>query len=121
MAIMNTESTATLPGAGACDAAIHPDGRVDAKALARLLDLPMTTLAPALGLTRRALDMNPTAAKAQPNARRLLTAMNELARNLTEKRYAIFWLKTPYAAFGGHTAADWLKEGDLIGVCAHIN
>ena len=106
---------------GAFDEAITADGRVDTKRLARVLDLPLATIAPALGLTQRALNLNPTSAKVQANAARLLTAMNGLARSLSEKRYAIFWLKTPYDVFGGHSAADWLKDGDLNGVCTHIN
>lgn len=117
---MDRQSSDPLPE-GAFDGALTPDGRVDTKMLARLFDLPITTIAPALGLTRRALDINPTAPKGQPNARRLLAAMNELAVNFTDKRYALFWLKTPYSAFGGETAADWLERGDLNGVCALIN
>jgi hypothetical protein len=31
--------------------------------------------------------------------------MNELALSFTNKRYAIFWLKTSCEAFGGHTPA----------------
>jgi uncharacterized protein (DUF2384 family) len=85
-----------------------------------LLDLPLATLAPAFGLTRRALDVNPTAPKAQVRARRFLMMMNELAVNLTQKRYALFWLKTPCTEFGRRTPADWLKDGDLDGVCAAI-
>jgi hypothetical protein len=114
-------SSDALSKPGAFDRAMTDDGRVDAKALAQLLDLPMSTVAPALGLTHRALEINPTAPKAQPAARRLLTAMNELALNLTEGRYAVSWLKTPYSAFGGQTAADWLTAGDLDGVCTHID
>lgn len=121
MEVIGKPNIDTLPERGAFDFAITADGRVDTKVLARLLDLPMTTIAPALGLTRRALDINPTAPKAQPNARRLLIAMNELACNLTDKRYALFWLKTPYTPFGGKTAADWLKEGDLDSVCDEIH
>ena len=106
---------------GAFDEAITGDGRVDVKKLARLLDLPLATIAPAIGVTQRALNVNPTSVKAQRNAARLLTAMNELARSLLEKRYAIFWLKTPSDVFGGRSPADWLKDGDLNGVCTHIN
>ena len=105
---------------GAFDEAISGDGRIDAKSLARVLELPLATIAPALGLTPRVLNLKPMSAKAQSNAARLLNAMNELARSLPEKRYAIFWLKTPYDVFGGLSAADWLKSGDLNGVCTHI-
>lgn len=111
--------SAPQPG-GAFDDAITEEGRVDVKVLARLLDLPLATLAPALGLTRRALDVNPTAPKAQVRARRFLMTMNELAVNLTQKRYALFWLKTPRTEFGRRSPADWLKDGDLDGVCAAI-
>ena len=110
-----------IPETGAFDDAITADGRVDVKRLALVLDLPLATIAPALGLTQRALKLNPTSPAVQANAARLLTAMNELARSLREKRYAIFWLKTPYDAFGGQSAADWLMDGDLSGVCTHIN
>lgn len=122
MAVME-KRTAPAPTLvrGAFDPAITDDGRVNAKVLAQLLDLPLAAVAPALGTSRRALEVNPTAPKAQANARRLLTAMNELATNLTDKRYALFWLKTPYEAFAGKTAADWLKDGDLDGVCTAIN
>ena len=106
---------------GAFGDAITSDGRIDAKSLAGLLDLPLATIAPALGLTPRALGLNPASPRVQSNAARLLTAMNELALSLTERRYAIFWLKTPCDAFGGDTPADWLKAGDLSGVCTHIN
>jgi hypothetical protein len=121
MATMVKQSATAHSTTGAFDDAITADGRVNAKSLARVLDLPLATIAPALGLTQRALNLDPTSPKVQPNAVRLLTAMNELARSLTEKRYAIFWLKTPCDAFGGHTAADWLKDGDLSGVCTYIN
>jgi hypothetical protein len=120
VAVMPKRSVPTL-ARGAFEPAITAEGRVDIKVLAKLLDLPLATLAPALGLSRRALDIDPTAAKAQTNARRFLTAMNELAANLTDKRFALFWLKTPYKTFGGRTAADWLKDGDLDGVCAAID
>jgi hypothetical protein len=106
---------------GAFDQAITAEGRVDVKVLAGLLDLPLATLAPAFGVSRRALDSNPITPKAQTNARRFVVAMNELATNLTDKRFALFWLKTPYATFAGKTAADWLKDGDLDGVCAAID
>ena len=110
-----------LPETGAFDDAITADGCIDVKRLALVLGLSLATIAPALGLTQRALKLNPTSPEVQANAARLLAAMNELARSLREKRYAIFWLKTPYDAFGGHSAADWLMDGDLSGVCTHIN
>jgi len=118
---MEKPNAASVFERGAFDEAITRDGRVDVKTLARLLDLPLATIAPALGLTQRALNLNPTSAKAQRNAARLLTSMNELARSLLDKRYAIFWLKTPTDVFGGRSAADWLKDGDLNGVCTHIS
>ena len=105
---------------GAFDGAVGTNGRIDVKVLARELDLPMATIAPALGLSVRALNANPTSFKAQAKAAKLLAAMNELAVNLLAKRYAILWLKTPQTAFGNRTAADWLHEGDLDTVCAEI-
>jgi len=110
----------TERGSGAFDDALDARGRIDVKALARGLDVPIAVIAPALGVTPRALNANPTSFKAQSKAAKLLAVMNELALNLTEKRYAIFWLKTPYPAFGGNTAADWLRAGDLDGVCREI-
>jgi hypothetical protein len=106
---------------GAFDDAIGADGRIDLKTLARALDLPLATIARALGLSQRTGKVNSTSPKVQANAAELLTAMNELALSLTDKRFAIFWLKTPYKALGGRTPADWLKDGDLDGVCSYIN
>ena len=105
---------------GAFDEAVAPGGCINVKALAYALDLPLSTMAPALGLTTRAIALDPTALKAQPRAAQLLMAMNELALHLTERRYAVSWLKTPNRTFGNQSAADWLKEGDLDGVCGHI-
>lgn len=79
------------------------------------------TLAPALGLTVRALNANPTSFKAQAKAAKLLAAVNELALNLIEKHYAILWLKTPQAGLGNRSAADWLREGDVDGVSGEIH
>jgi hypothetical protein len=38
----------------------------------------------------------------------------------TDRRYAIMWLKSPYKPFAGKKPADWLKDGDLDGVCGEI-
>jgi hypothetical protein len=97
-------STTSRAAPGAFDDAITANGRIDPKRLARVLDLPLATIARALGLSQRSAKLSATSPKVQSNAAELL-AMNELALSFTNKRYAIFWLKTSCEAFGGHTPA----------------
>lgn len=118
-AVMDDRTTASL-SSRAFDEAVTRDASIDTKVLARLLGLPLSTLAPAFGVSTRTLEINQVAPKAQDRARQLVAALNKLALNLSDRRYAIMWLKSPYKPFAGKMPADWLEDGDLDGVCDEI-
>jgi hypothetical protein len=68
----------------AFDEAVTRDASIDTKVLARILGLPLSTLAPAFGVSTRTLEINPVAPKAQDRARKLVAALNELTLNFTD-------------------------------------
>ena len=93
--------------------AISENGRVNVRELASEIDVPVDALAGALGKTARWLNMEPEAASVQAAAGRIVQMVNELAEFLGDKRYAIFWLKTPQPEFGEQTPIDYLRAGHL--------
>lgn len=93
--------------------AIQANGRVNVRDLAREIDVPIDALAGALGKTTRWLNEEPEAASIQPAASRIVLMVNELAEHLGDKRYALFWLKTPQPEFGDQTPTDYLRAGHL--------
>ncbi len=93
--------------------AISQNGRVNVRDLAQEIDVPLEVLAAALGKSTRWLNADPEAASIQPNAVRIVGMVNDLAEHLGEKRYALFWLKTPQPEFGNATPIDYLREGRL--------
>jgi hypothetical protein len=96
-------------------------GRVNVRTLAQALDLPMTTIAPALGLSPRWLNENPTGTKVQPKAVMLLEIANELAAALGGKKYVVLYLKSAQPDFNGETPADQLKDGRLAFLRGYVN
>jgi hypothetical protein len=109
------------PIRGAFDADVITDqGRIDVKLLATSLDLPMSTIAPALGLKPRTVNDNPTGASLQPKAAVLLAMANDLAIELGEKRFVVLYLKSPRPEFKGKAAADLLREGKLTSAAVAV-
>ena len=103
------------------DEVTDPQGRINIKLLARILDLPMTTIAPALGLKPRVLNENPTGKSFQSKAIILLDMANELASLLGDKKYVVLYLKTAQPDFKDETPADQLKEGRLQFLRSYVN
>lgn len=93
--------------------AIGQQGRVDTVKLARELDIPLEALAGALKKTRRYLNMDPKAKSIQVEAIKIVRMMDELSERLGERRFALFWLKTPQPEFGGKTPIECMREGRL--------
>jgi hypothetical protein len=90
---------------------ITEEGRVDAKALARQIDVSVPTIAKVLGKSPRFLNGYPTAKSAQRRALTFVDRVNDLAVELGGLKFAIAWLKTPMREIGGRSALEAL-EGD---------
>lgn len=90
---------------------ITDEGRVDAKALARHIDVSVPTIAKVLGKSARFLHDYPTAKSAQRRALTFVDRVNDLAGEFGGLKFAIAWLKTPMRELGGCSALEVL-EGD---------
>jgi len=83
---------------------------------------PRVVIAPAIGLSRRWLDENPTAAKAQRKAAVLLHVINSIAAAFNdEKRYVVLYLNTEQPELHNDTPADLLKKGKLESLASYID
>jgi hypothetical protein len=91
---------------------ITDEGRVDAKALARQIDVSVPTIARVLGKSPRFLNDYPTAKSAQRRALTLVDRVNDLAGELGGLKFAIVWLKTPMRELGGRSALEALAGTD---------
>jgi hypothetical protein len=91
---------------------ITEEGRVDAKALARQLDVSVPTIANVLGKSPRLLNDYPTAKSAQRRALTFVDRVNDLAGELGGLKFAIVWLKTPMRDLGGRSALEALEGND---------
>jgi len=101
--------------------AIGQQGRVDVIKLASELDIPLDALAGAFKKSRRYLNMEPKAMSVQTDSAKIVRMVDELAKHLGERRFALFWLKTPQPEFRGKTPIDYLRDGhlDLVLGLAH--
>jgi Protein of unknown function (DUF2384) len=101
--------------------AIGQQGRVNVVKLASELDIPLDALAGAFKKSRRYLHMEPKAKSVQTDAVKIVRMVDELAEHLGERRFALFWLKTPQPEFRGKTPIDYLRDGhlDLVLGLAH--
>lgn len=90
---------------------ITDEGRVDAKALARQIDVTVPTIAKVLGKSPRFLHDYPTAKSAQRRALAFVDRVNDLAVELGGLKFAIAWLKTPMRELGRRAPLEVL-EGD---------
>lgn len=115
------ERTFKVPVGAFTDDVTDDRGRINVRSLARALDLPLSTIAPALAFKVRWLSENPTAQNAQPKAVLLLNAANELAGALGGKKYVVLYLKTAQPDFSGETPADQLKKGRLEFFCGYVD
>jgi hypothetical protein len=82
------------------------DGRVDAKKLAGAIDVTLTQLAQILEMKPKNLTESPTGRKLQEPAMKLVAMMNDVAEYVQDKRYALYWLRTPRRELGDRTALD---------------
>lgn len=89
------------------------DGRVDFHKLAGVLDLSTSELNLILEVNHSSIDADPTANGPQEVAVKLLTMMNALASFTQERRFALYWLRTPQKELAGATALAWMQEGHL--------
>jgi hypothetical protein len=121
MATAVLEQTLKAPLGAFTDDVTDDRGRVNVRLLAHALDLPMTTIAPALDLKPRWLNQNPTGQTFQGKAIMLLELVNELASVLGGKKYVALYLKTAQPDFAGATPADQLKKGRLQYLRTYVN
>ncbi len=91
---------------------ITEEGRVDAKALARQIDVSIPTIANVLGKSPRLLNDYPTAKSAQRRALTFVDRVNDLASELGGLKFGIAWLKTPMCDLGGRSALEALEGND---------
>lgn len=96
-------------------------GRINVRLLAHAIDLPITTLAPALKFSVRWLNENPTSVKVQPKASVLLATVNALAAALGGRKYVVLYMKSPQPDFKGETPADQLKAGRLDYLSGYVD
>jgi hypothetical protein len=90
---------------------ITEEGRVDAKSLARHIDVSIPAIAKVLGKSPRFLHDYPAAKSAQRRALAFVDRVNDLAVELGGLKFAIAWLKTPTRELGDHSPLEVL-EGD---------
>jgi DNA-binding protein HU-beta len=96
------------------------EGRIDAKALARRLDVTVPRIARILGKSPQFLREYPTAPSVQPRALRLVDRVNSLAGQMGGLKYAIAWLKTPSHELGEISVLDALEQRFDVGI-THID
>jgi hypothetical protein len=101
--------------------AFSPTGQIDPLRLSCELGIPLSVLANAFGTTRERLIEHPQGKLEQWKATELLGALNQLAEYTTEKRYALWWLRTPQPEIGGLTPLEIMNEGRLDLVIRHIS
>ncbi len=121
MTTVVSQQTLRTPLGAFTDGVTDDRGRINVRRLAHALDLPMTTIAPALGFKPRWLNENPTGQNVQPKAVMLLETANELAAALGGKKYVVLYLKTVQPDFKGETAADQLRKGRLNFLRGYVN
>jgi len=92
---------------------INDEGRVDARHLADAMDITITQLAAILGTKPKRLSESPTSRKIQEAATRIVEMMDDLADFLQERRFAVYWLRTPRVELGDQSPLDWLMKGKL--------
>ena len=97
------------------------DGRVDAKKLAGAIDVTLTQLAQILEVKPKNLTESPTGRKLQEPAMKLVAMMNDVAEYVQDKRYALYWLRTPRRELGDRTALDCLMQGKLDEIRDHVS
>lgn len=102
------------------DEVVTDSGRIDLKKLARSLDLTMPELAAVLGAKPRSLNAHPTAKRPQEAAIKLVQMVNDLSDTLQERRFALYWLRTPQTELGGDTPLDWLRQGKIEDVRNYV-
>lgn len=87
--------------------------RIDFEKFAQVLSISMLELARILGEPVDNLNASPTAEHTQKAATKLLKMMNTLAAFTQERRFALYWLRTPQKQLAGVTALAWMQEGRL--------
>ena len=95
-------------------------GRIDAKKLAGAIDVTLADLARILNVKPKCLTESPTSRKIQEPAAKLVTMMNDVADFVQEKKFALYWLRTPQRELGERTALDWLLRGKLDDIYDHV-
>ena len=95
-------------------------GRIDAKKLAGAIDVTLAELARILCVKPKSLTESPTSRKIQEPAIKLVAMMNDVADFVQEKKFALYWLRTPQRELGDHTALHWLLRGKLDDIYDHV-
>jgi hypothetical protein len=96
------------------------DGRVDARKLAAAIDVTLPQLAQILHVKAKNLSDSPTSRKIQDPAIKLVAMMNDVAEYVSEKPYAVYWLRVPRRELGDQSALDWLMRGKLDEIRDHV-
>ena len=99
---------------------VTDDGRVDAKMLAAAMDVTLAQLAQILRVKPKNLTESPTSRKIQEPAIKLVGMMNDVADYVREKKFALYWLRTPQRELGDRTPLDWLLQGKVDEIRNHV-
>ena len=97
-------------------------GRLDAKKVSELFKISLSRIAQAAGLTRQALDENPTSEKAQP----LLRLFERVARlrahpQIKDAGSLRKWFRKQLPLFSGRSAEELFQEHDLELVATKVD
>jgi DNA-binding response OmpR family regulator len=102
------------PPLGHVVADLHNDrGRLDAKQFAKLFDIEIGDLLPALGKKGSTVYKTPDSEALQPVLRVLASTASGLVRLVGSTRHARIWMNAPNPALDGHAPIELLKQGNI--------
>jgi uncharacterized protein (DUF2384 family) len=112
---------AVLEKPGTFTAAVVDDaGFIDANRLADAVRLSRAELAQILSVKPKSLTDSPTSSKIQASAARFVRMMDEVADFLEERRFALFWLRSPQRELDDQSPLHWLLLGKLVEISDHV-
>ncbi len=86
-------------------------GRLDAKRIAAYLDLPLKSLAKALGKKYTSVHKTPAAPSLQPDLQRIQRILEMLEDALGDRSSVLAWCHRPHSDLGNRTPMDVLLAG----------
>lgn len=99
-----------------------PDsGRLDAEKIAKVLDISVSRLSRAVGVTPAALQKNPSSRSIQDALSKIAFCYGTLEKLLGSRNTTITWLHAPHPDFGGRSPLSLIEEGKADAVVGLLN